>query len=87
VPEAILGEYVGDYQVSPSFSIAITQDGGKLFAQGSGQPKQELFGESQSKFYLKTMPIQIEFRRNASGKVEKLAIYQGEKITEAMKVK
>ena len=87
VPEAILEQYVGDYQVSASFMLTIEKDGNKLFAHGPGQPKQELFGESQTKFYLKTMPIQVEFRRNSSGQVEKLAIYQGENITEAMKIK
>jgi CubicO group peptidase (beta-lactamase class C family) len=87
VPETMLEQYVGDYQVSPSFTLTIVKDGNKLFAQGPGQPKQELFGESQNKFYLKTMPIQVEFCRNSSGKVEKLAIYQGDNITEAMKVK
>lgn len=87
VPETILEQYVGDYQVSPSFTLTIVKDGNKLFALAPGQPKQELFGESQSKFYLKTMPIQVEFQRNSNGKVEKLAIYQGDSITEAMKVK
>ena len=87
VPETILEQYVGDYQVSPTFSLTIVKDGNRLFAHAPGQPKQELFGESHNKFYLKTMPVQVEFHRNTSGKVEKLAIYQGEKITEAMKVK
>ncbi len=87
VPETILEQYAGDYQVSPTFSLTIVKEGNRLFAQGPGQPKQELFGESHTKFYLKTMPIQIEFHRGASGNVEKLAIYQGEKITEAMKIK
>ncbi|HZB14353.1 MAG TPA: DUF3471 domain-containing protein, partial [Chryseolinea sp.] len=87
VSETVLEQYVGAYQVSPSFLLTIVKEGNKLFAHGPGQPKQELFGESQTKFYLKTMPIQVEFRRNSNGHVEKLAIYQGDEITEAMKVK
>jgi CubicO group peptidase (beta-lactamase class C family) len=86
VPETVLEEYVGSYQLSPTFTLTVVKEGNRLFAQAPGQPKQELFGESQSKFYLKTMPIQLEFQKNSNGKVAKLAIHQGEKITEAVKI-
>ncbi len=33
------------------------------------------------------MPIGIEFHRDGVGNVEKLKIHQGEKITEAVKIK
>ncbi len=87
VAETILEQYVGDYQVGPSFILTVVKEGKKLFARGPGQPNQELFGESETKFYLKSMPIGIEFHRDGVGKVEKLKIHQGEKITEAVKIK
>jgi CubicO group peptidase (beta-lactamase class C family) len=87
VAEEILEEYAGDYQLSASLTITVVKEGNRLFAQAPGQPKQELFGESQTKFYLKTMPIAIEFRRGTDGKIEKFALFQGEKITEAMKIR
>jgi len=63
------------------------KEGKKIFARGPGQPNQELFGESETKFYLKSMPIAVEFHRDSNGKIEKLSIYQGEKVTEAKKIK
>lgn len=86
VPVTVLEKYVGDYQLSSDFIIKVLKEGNKLFAQGPGQPKQELFAESQTKFYLKTMPIQLEFL-SSNGKVEKLMLHQSEKITEAKKIK
>jgi CubicO group peptidase (beta-lactamase class C family) len=87
VSEAILEQYVGEYQVGPSFILTVVKEGKKIFARGPDQPNQELFGESETKFYLKSMPIAVEFHRDSSGKVEKLAIHQGEKVTEAKKIK
>ena len=87
VAETTLEQYTGDYQVAPSFILTVVKEGKKLFARGPGQPNQELFGESETKFYLKSMPIGIEFHRDDTGKVEKLKIHQGEKITEAVKIK
>lgn len=87
VSEAILEQYVGEYQVEPSFILTIMKEGKKIFACSPGQPNQELFGESETKFYLKSMPIGVEFHRDSSGKIEKLAIHQGEKVTEAKKIK
>jgi CubicO group peptidase (beta-lactamase class C family) len=87
VPETILEQYVGDYQVGPSFILTVVKEGKKIFARGPDQPNQELFGESETKFYLKSMPIAVEFHRDSNGKVEKLAIHQGEKVTEAKKIK
>ncbi len=81
VAETILEQYTGEYQVGPSFILTVVKEGKKLFARGPGQPNQELFGESETKFYLKTMPIGLEFHRDDTGKVQKLMIHQGEKIT------
>ena len=87
VAETILEQYTGEYQVGPSFILTVVKEGKKLFARGPGQPNQELYGESDTKFYLKTMPIGLEFHRDNTGKVQKLMIHQGEKITEALKIK
>ena len=87
VSEVILEQYIGEYQVGPSFILTVVKEGKKIFAHGPDQPNQELFGESDTKFYLKSMPIVVEFHRDSSGKVEKLAIHQGGKVTEAKKIK
>ncbi len=77
VSEAILKQYVGDYELQPGFILSVTQDGGRLFTQATGQAKFEVFAESETKFFLKVVEASIEFFKDDSGKVTKLILYQG----------
>ena len=76
VDEATLASYVGTYQLAPSFSIVITQQGEKLFGQATGQPAFELFPESKTKFFLKVVDAQVTFVSNDKGEVEQLILHQ-----------
>jgi hypothetical protein len=87
VDPAIYDNYVGDYELTPSLTITISKEDGKLMAQGTGQPKLQLFAESQTKFFVKEAPIQIEFVVDASGKATSLFVYQGGQKMAARKVK
>ena len=81
VPEATLLTYVGEYQLAPNFSIAITQDGGRLFGQATGQSKNAIFAESENMFFLKVVSAKVEFVKDKEGKVSSLFLYQaGQKI-------
>ena len=76
VDTTILHQYVGTYQVSPTFSIAVTLDGGRLYGQATGQGKFELFAEKKDVFFLKVVQAVVEFVRGADNKVEKLILHQ-----------
>ncbi|MFT3781231.1 MAG: serine hydrolase [Nibricoccus sp.] len=76
VPAAKLAEYVGTYVMTPTFEIAVTLDGGQLFAQATKQPKFPVYAESEAKFFLKVVDAQIEFKRDAQGKVNALVLHQ-----------
>jgi CubicO group peptidase (beta-lactamase class C family) len=69
--------YVGDYELAPTFSIAVTREGDQIFAQATGQPKFEIFPESETRFFLKVVDAQVEFVRDADGKVTGLVLHQG----------
>ena len=86
VDEKTLKEYVGEYEMSPQFKIAITLKDGSLFAQATGQGGFEIFPESQKKFFYKVVDAQIEFVRDEKGEVEKLLLYQNGAILGARKV-
>lgn len=77
VDPSIYDSYVGDYELAPTFSIAVTRDGDRIFAQATGQPKFEVFPESETRFFLKAVDAQIEFVRGADGKVTGLILHQG----------
>jgi len=87
VDVAIYEAYVGEYEIAPNFTITITKDGNKLMAQATGQPKLELFPESQTRFFVKEASIQIEFVVDGSGKATSLAIYQAGQRVPARKIK
>jgi CubicO group peptidase (beta-lactamase class C family) len=87
VPENILQQYVGEYQISPDFIITILLDAGKLKARATGQPEFQIFAEKENYFFLKAVDAQLEFVKDSSGKVEKMILYQGGGRTEGKKIK
>lgn len=87
VGDIILESYVGEYELAPNFKLSITKEQNKLFAQATGQGKNELFGTSESKFFLKVVDAQVEFFKDDAGKVTKLMLYQGGQQIEGKKIK
>jgi CubicO group peptidase (beta-lactamase class C family) len=77
VSPAVLGAYVGTYQLTPDFAIVVTFEGGQLMAQATGQPKFPLFAESETKFFLKVVEAEVEFFKNEKGEVTHLILHQG----------
>ncbi|WP_454803382.1 serine hydrolase [Mucilaginibacter phyllosphaerae] len=77
VDSAVLNTYVGKYEMRPGFNLMITREGNRLYGQATGQGKLDLFAEAQNKFFLKTVPVEIEFIKNEKGEVITCRIYQG----------
>lgn len=77
VPPEILAAYVGTYELSPGFSIAVTLEGGQLMTQATGQPKVPIFASSESRFFLKVVEAEIEFVKAEKGDVTHLVLHQG----------
>jgi CubicO group peptidase (beta-lactamase class C family) len=76
VEEKILDTYVGKYELRPSFVISITKEGARLYAQATGQPRHELYAESENKFFMKAVDDRILFVKNEQGIPEKLILFQ-----------
>lgn len=77
VTSAILAKYVGVYEVDPGFNLVMTLEDGKLMTQATGQPKFQLFAESDTKFFLKVVDAEVEFFTNEKGEVTHLVLHQG----------
>lgn len=86
IDPAVLTDYVGKYQLAPGFVIIITYENGKLIAQPAGQQKNEMYAESETEFFLKTVEAQIKFVKDAQGKVTNLILRQGRRETTAKKI-
>jgi CubicO group peptidase (beta-lactamase class C family) len=65
----IYDSYAGQYQIAPNFIFTIANEKGKLIGQATGQPKSELFPESEIKFFLKESETEIKFVKNDRGVV------------------
>ncbi len=76
VDVSILKNYVGAYELQPGFNLVMTLEDGKLFTQATGQPKNQLFAESETKFFLKVVNAQVEFIKNDAGQYDSLILYQ-----------
>ncbi len=72
----IYDSYVGNYELTPSFVIAVTKEGGRIFVQATGQPQFEVFPESETKFFLTVVDAQITFVKDDKGSVTHLILHQ-----------
>jgi hypothetical protein len=84
---SVLKQYVGEYELSPNFILAVTLEEGKLMLKASGQDKTEMLSEKENFFFLKVADAQIEFINDASGKTDKLILHQNGNDMPAKKIK
>ena len=87
LPVDVLNSYVGEYWVSEDYKVNITLENGQLKAQVTGQPKVDLYAQKTDLFFVKIVDAQVEFKKDSTGKMQKLVFYQGGAMVEAVKVK
>jgi Domain of unknown function (DUF4440)/Domain of unknown function (DUF3471) len=66
------GSYAGTYELASGITITVTTDGGHLYAQRSGRPKDELIPEATDIFFRKGVEGRRLFHYAADGKVDTL---------------
>ena len=80
VDPAVLQTYVGEYELTPAFKMAVTREGSRIFVQATNQPRFEIFAESESEFFLKVVDARITFLKDG------LILHQGGMDQRAKKV-
>lgn len=86
VPDAVMQTYVGKYAITPTITLTITYEDGKLKGQPVGQPKLTLYPESQTRFFPKEVPVNVEFVKDAAGKVNEVVLLENGHRTEAKRI-
>ncbi len=86
VSEELLKTYLGKYELFPNFALTITMDGNNLFAQATGQGKNQIFPETETMFYLKVVPAKVEFIKDENGQINKIVLYQGGQVMPGKRV-
>jgi hypothetical protein len=75
--ERKLAEYVGHYKLF-NRSATVTLREGHLVLEFPGDPYYWLFAASDTKFFLRTEETEIEFQKDADGKVAEMAIHNSD---------
>ena len=78
VNESILKEYVGVYEFNPQHQLIVTLDKGILYIEGPNNnlPKYPLVPESKTRFFLKIAGVELDFVKDAGGKVVKMISHE-----------
>ncbi len=90
VASEILEDYVGQYQMSPEVTIAVTLESGRLFIQATGRWKRPIFAASETEFFVQGRQgaaSQLTFLRDESGAVTGLMLHRGGQDTLGRKVR
>ena len=85
VDRMVLARYVGNYELTPAFSIKFTLDGDQLMTEVTNQPKLPIYPESETKFFLRVVDAEVEFFSDGKGRVSYLLLHQNGQEIKAMK--
>ncbi|CAN7150580.1 serine hydrolase [Pseudoduganella sp. LjRoot289] len=69
-------EFVGRYEIAPNFIITVSRDGDKFVAQATNQPAFQIFPRSETRFFVKVVDAELQFDKDASGKVSQMVLHQ-----------
>ena len=76
VPPEVLGRYVGHYVSPLGPGLEVTVRDGRMLVQVVGQPQLEVFAESETRFFYRMVPAQLEFVTQ-DGEVKAVLLHQG----------
>ena len=76
VDHTIYDAYVGRYQLAMDAIITVTREDDQLFVQLTGQPRIEVFPESETDFFMRVVDAQVTFGRDDTGVVDHLVLHQ-----------
>ncbi|MEP6713217.1 MAG: serine hydrolase domain-containing protein [Ferruginibacter sp.] len=86
VSEKILEQYIGDYDGRTKATISLVNGQLKVESQTEGLAKTNLYPENENHFFMKSMPISIEFVKSINGGFKKIIVNDEGEIYELNKV-
>lgn len=78
--------YAGKYDYGNNIIITISNENGKLYAQGTNQPKFEIFPISEKEFTVREINAHLTFVRESTGKASKLIVDMAGQKKESLRV-
>ena len=76
IDPAVYADYTGFYRLKDGPFYVVSVKDGRLFTRVVGQSDLEIFPESETEFFMKILPVQVSFVRDADGVVSSLVHHQ-----------
>ncbi|HZX69718.1 MAG TPA: serine hydrolase [Rhodanobacter sp.] len=73
---ALLHDYVGRYTLGAGAELAITVDHDQLYAQLTGQAAYPVYAKAKDHFFYTVVDAQLDFERDAAGRIHALVLHQ-----------
>ncbi|HEY2782251.1 MAG TPA: DUF3471 domain-containing protein [Steroidobacteraceae bacterium] len=86
ISSELLGNYVGQYQLTADLVLSITREGDALFAQFAGRPSLAIYPESEQQFFYTAMNAQITFVTGGDGAATGLIFHHGGREVSARRI-
>jgi len=86
IDPALLEKYVGRYQLTPALVMTVTDAGGRLLVQTTGQRAYDLFPEGEAAFFYRAVDAQLTFEPGPDGDAAALVLYQNGTTKRASRV-
>ena len=78
VDPAVYDDYAGRYELAENVVFTVTRQGDSLYVQITGQPRFEVFPESETTYFYRVVDAQITFGRGDDGSVDHLVLHQND---------
>lgn len=88
--EKILEQYIGEYDGKTQATVLLENSQLKVESKTERLPKTNLYAKDETHFFMKTMPVTIEFIKHTDEKIEKIKVnddgeyYELNKVTDAV---
>jgi hypothetical protein len=76
LPAALLPRYAGRYRLDGARDLVVVAEGGRLYAQITGQARYEIYAEAEDRFFWTVVPAQISFVADSDG-ISHAILHQG----------
>lgn len=86
VAPEILARYAGSYELMPGFVAVVTHEEGRLFVTPQGQPRHEIFAETERRFFATIADVQFTFEGDASAPAATMTLHQAGRATTGKRV-
>jgi len=86
IDTSVYDDYAGYYRLEEGQFYIVSHRDGRIFTRVVGQSDIEIFPESPTQFFMKVLPVQVSFVRDADGVVRSLIHHQNGAETPARRV-